>query len=48
MTEVGEGVWMYQASKTFAKCIFNPGSDSGKTADLTVRNGMMFNYATSQ
>ncbi len=48
MTEVGEGVWMYQVSKTFAKCIFNPGSDSGKTADLTVRNGMMFNYATSQ
>ena len=48
MTEAGEGVWMYQTSQTFAKCIFNPGSDSGKTADLTVQNGMMFNYATSQ
>ena len=48
MTDMGEGVWMYQASRTFAKCIFNPGGDNGKTADLTVQNNMMYNYSTSQ
>lgn len=36
MTNLGDGVWEYNYSKKYANVIFNIGSDSSKTADLTV------------
>ena len=48
MTSMGDGIWMHQASKTYSSCIFNPGGEAGKTADLTAQNGKMYNLETSQ
>ena len=47
MTKVEGDVWVYTASKTFANCIFNPGGDDGKTADLkNIKSGQIYDYST--
>jgi hypothetical protein len=46
MTSVGDGVFMYQASKVYASCIFNNGST--QTADLTAKNGYIYDNSTGQ
>ena len=45
MTDVGDGVWMYTASKKFANCIFNNGSD--QTSDLTAGYGQIYDYGNN-
>ncbi len=42
MTEIGDGVYMYTASKNYKNCIFNGGSDSNKTGDLTAMDGYIY------
>lgn len=42
MTNLGEGVWSYTASKKFANVIFNNGN--AQTADLTANYGQLFDY----
>lgn len=42
MTEIGDGVYMYTASKNYKNCIFNGGSDSNKTGDLTAMDGCIY------
>ena len=48
MTSVGDDVWMYSASKSFANCIFNGGGDDTKTGDLTARDGYIFDNKTNE
>lgn len=40
MTEVGDGVYMYTASKAFKNCIFSGGGN--QTADLTAMDGYIY------
>lgn len=47
MTSVGDDVWMYSASKTFANCIFSD-AGSNQTADLTAKDGYIYDNKTSQ
>lgn len=42
MTEIGDGVYMYTSSKVYKNCIFNGGSDSNKTGDLTAMDGCIY------
>lgn len=42
MTNIGDGFWIYQASKEYKNCIFNDGGAS-QTGDLTVQNGYYYN-----
>lgn len=42
MTEIGDGVYMYTSSKVYKNCIFNGGSDSNKTGDLTAMDGYIY------
>ena len=46
MTSLGDGVYMYQASKSFASCIFNNGST--QTGDLVAKNGYIYDNSTGQ
>ncbi|MCH5297414.1 MAG: starch-binding protein [Ruminococcus sp.] len=48
MTAIGDGVYMYTSSKAYKNCIFNGGSDSNKTADLTTMDGYIYNNKTNQ
>lgn len=45
MTEVGDGVYMYTASKAYKNCIFN--GSGGQTADLTTKDGYIYNNKTN-
>lgn len=47
MTNVGGNVWQYTASKAYANCIFNGGSDSNKTGNLTASYGQIYNNKTN-
>ena len=42
MTNIGDGFWIYQASKEYKNCIFNDGGAS-QTGDLTAQNGYYCN-----
>ena len=48
MTNIGDDVYMYTASKSYAKCIFNVGSDKNKTGDLTTMDGQIYNNKTGE
>lgn len=48
MTSLGDNVWSYTASKAYASCIFNGGSDANKTVDLTTMDGYIYNNKTNQ
>ncbi len=48
-TNIGDGVWMLEYDKDYAKIIFNNGSDQAKTGDLThPGSGQMYNNKTGQ
>lgn len=48
-TSLGDGVYEYTPSKAYANVIFNNGSESSKTNDLTnPGEGMMYDNATNQ
>ena len=43
MTEIGDGVYMYTASKDYANCIFNGGSNANQTDNLIPKSGCIYN-----
>lgn len=45
MTEVGDNIYQYTAAKEYKNCIFNSGSN--QTADLTAKNGYIYNNKTN-
>lgn len=49
MTKVEDNIWMYTAPKTYANCIFNPGSSNGQTSDLNnIQSGYLYDYGTGR
>ncbi len=46
MTNLGNGEWIYTASKTYANCIFS-NSGSSQTSDLTAKDGYIYNNSTN-
>lgn len=47
MTAIGDGVYMYTASKAYANCIFNNGGNNSQTADLKTMDGYIYNNKTN-
>lgn len=47
MTEIGDGVYMYTASKAFVNCIFNGNGGGTQTGNLTAQDGYMYNNKTN-
>ncbi|MER2080766.1 MAG: starch-binding protein [Ruminococcus sp.] len=50
MTNLGDGIWMYQTNQSFAKVIFNNGSSGSgnQTDDLALQNGKVFDFAAGK
>ncbi len=48
MVNIGDDIYQYTASKTFANCIFNVGSNVTQTENLTAMNGYIYNNSTKQ
>ncbi|MGN1203200.1 MAG: starch-binding protein, partial [Eubacterium sp.] len=48
MTEIGDGVYMYTASKAYKSCIFNGGNGGPQTGDLTTMDGYIYNNSTKE
>lgn len=46
MTEIGDGYWMYEASKEFKNCIFS-NSGNPQTSDLTTQNGYYYSNSSN-
>lgn len=48
MTEIGDGVYMYTASKAFVNCIFSNGSNQHQTGTLSAKDGYIYNNSTNE
>ena len=49
MTALGDDIWMYTASKTFANCIFSDTkSGNDQTADLAAKDGQIYDPKTNK
>lgn len=47
MTEIGDGVYMYTASKAYKNCIFNGNGGGTQTGNLNAQDGYIYNNKTN-